>query len=119
MSTIQNTVSARMKALRTNRKMTQWDLAKATGLSQSSITAYERGTRKPDLDALYSIAKGLYAPLSALFEDYSVTYFDQVDMDRLKAFHQDQRLTILFDRIRHLSESDFTLVSQIINRMQH
>lgn len=119
MSTIQNTVSARMKALRTNRKMTQWDLAKATGLSQSSITAYERGTRKPDLDALYSIAKGLYAPLSALFEDYSVTYFDQVDMDRLKAFHNDHRLSILFDRIRNLPETDFELVSQIINRIHH
>ena len=118
MSTIQNTVSARMKALRTSRKMTQWDLAKATGLSQSSITAYERGTRKPDLDALYSIAKSLYAPLSAFFEDYSVTYFDQVDMDRLKAFRKDQRLTLLFDEIRHLSEADFSLVSQIVSRIK-
>ena len=119
MSTIQNTVSARMKALRINRNMTQWDLAKATGLSQSSITAYERGTRKPDLDALYSIAKGLYAPLSALFEDYSVTYFDQVDMDRIKACHKDQRLSILFDRIRNLPKADFELVTQIINRIHH
>ena len=119
MSTIQDTVSTRMKALRTNRNMTQWDLAKATGWSQSSITAYERGTRKPDLDTLYIIAKVLYAPLSAFFEDYSVTYFDQVDVDRLNAFHKDQRLTLLFDQIRHLSDSDFTLVSQIVSRIKY
>lgn len=119
MSAIQTIVSARMKALRTNRNMTQWDLAKATSLSQSSITAYERGTRRPDLDVLYAIAKALYVPLAALFEDYSVTYFDQVDMDRLKAFHKDQRLSYLFDRIRFLSETDFTLVSEIVNRIQH
>ena len=119
MSTIQNTVSSRIKALRVNRKMTQWDLAKATGLSQSTITAYERGTRRPDLDALYAIAKALYVPLAALFEDYSVTYFDQVDIDRLKVLHKDQRLSYLFDRIRFLHETDFTLVSEIVNRIQH
>ena len=119
MSTIQNTVSTRMKALRTNRKISQWELAKATGMSQSAITAYERGTRRPDLDTLYAIAKALYVPLAAFFEDYSVTYFDQVDMDRLKAFHKDQRLSYLFDRIRYLPEKDFTLVSEIVNRIQH
>lgn len=118
MSTIQATVSARIKTLRMNRKMTQTDLAKATGLSQSAIASYENNARKPDLDTLYSIAQKLFVPLSAFFEDYSVTYFDQIDIDRLKAFHQDQSLAFLFDRIRSLSESDFSLVTQIINRIQ-
>ncbi len=119
MGTIRRKVSDRIKYLRNARKMTQAELANAIGLTQGCITNYEAGIREPDLDTLYAIAKALYVPLSAFFDDYSITYIDQADIDRLNILNHNQRLSNLFDKIKHLSESDFNLVSQIINRIHH
>jgi len=118
MSNINTTVGSRIRSIRRTRRLSQEELAKAIGQSQSSITAYERGVREPNFDALYSMATTMFVPISAFFEDYSNTYFDQVDMDRLKAFRKDPELCLLFDRIRRLSQSDRDLMTQLLNRLK-
>ncbi len=47
---------AKVKELRKNRKMTQYDLADATGISRVTITRYENGTRTPTIDNLTTLA---------------------------------------------------------------
>lgn len=118
MGTIQNTVSSRIRTLRLERRMSQAELGKAIGNSQASIAAYENGVRKPDIETLGSIAKALFVPLPDFFKDFSVTYFSQADIGRLKVFHDNEELASLFDKIYHLSQSDFELVNNIVNRLQ-
>jgi transcriptional regulator with XRE-family HTH domain len=52
-------VAARIKALRTKRKLTQQELADTCGLSVSYISMLERGDRSPPLDTLEALAAAL------------------------------------------------------------
>ena len=47
----------RLKALRKSRKMTQEDVAKALGLSKSTVGMYEQGRRQPDNNNLAALCK--------------------------------------------------------------
>ena len=47
----------RLKELRKEENLTQVDLAKATGLSQSAITAWEVGTNSPTATAIVLLAE--------------------------------------------------------------
>lgn len=45
-----------LKLLRTEKKMSQQELADALGISKSSINMYERGERQPNFEVLETIA---------------------------------------------------------------
>lgn len=45
-----------LKLLRSEKKMSQQELANALGISKSSINMYERGDRQPNLNVLEKIA---------------------------------------------------------------
>lgn len=45
-----------LKLLRTEKAMSQQDLADALGISKSAINMYERGERQPNFETLESIA---------------------------------------------------------------
>lgn len=47
----------RLKALRAEKKLTQAQLAKETGLSQSAIAYWERGQRIPNAIAIITLAR--------------------------------------------------------------
>lgn len=49
------------------REMSQYDLAKATGLSQSAITMYERGERRPNDEAAEALADAFNVPKWAIY----------------------------------------------------
>lgn len=49
--------SLRLKSLRSNRGLTQKELADALNMSSSGISSYEQGARFPDVETLMKIAK--------------------------------------------------------------
>jgi DNA-binding XRE family transcriptional regulator len=59
-----------VRVLREFRAMTQTELAKAAGLSQSYLSEIERGSREGTLSTIKAIAKALAVPLTVLTEDY-------------------------------------------------
>ncbi len=63
----------RLKRCRTQKKMTQQELADKTGYSRSSIINWERGTRTPDADVLKKLADALGVSVSYLM--------GEIDMD--------------------------------------
>ena len=52
-----NKFKERLKELRIEKKLSQIDLAKATGISQAGIAKWETGDRTPSLDCLIILAK--------------------------------------------------------------
>lgn len=61
-------VADKIKALRKQKNISQEKLERRSGVSQSSISAIERGERTPTIDTLVMIAKGLCVPVSELIE---------------------------------------------------
>ena len=56
---IANTLAKRMAIARTLRKLTQTELARRAGITQTAYSSYERGAAIPSIIAFYSIAKVL------------------------------------------------------------
>ena len=59
-------VGGRLKRLRTERGVTLTELARATGISKSTLSRLESGQRKPSLELLLPIAQAHRVPLDEL-----------------------------------------------------
>jgi len=57
-----------IKAFRKQRKMSQYDLADAVHMSQSTITSWENGTRRPDYDMIITLADLFHCTTDELLE---------------------------------------------------
>jgi len=65
-------LAQRIRTARENARLSQHELGKGIGLSDKSISAYEKGRSQPPLENLRKIADATYHPL---------TYFTQEDND--------------------------------------
>ena len=59
-------VGARLKRLRTQRRMTLSGVAKATGISKSTMSRLETGQRRPTLELLLALSHAYRVPLDDL-----------------------------------------------------
>jgi transcriptional regulator with XRE-family HTH domain len=59
-------VGARLRRLRTQRRMTLTDVAKATGISKSTMSRLETGQRRPTLELLLALSHAYRVPLDDL-----------------------------------------------------
>ncbi|TDW21986.1 helix-turn-helix domain-containing protein [Kribbella kalugense] len=59
-------VGARLKRLRTQRRMTLTDVADATGISKSTMSRLETGQRRPTLELLLGLSHAYRVPLDDL-----------------------------------------------------
>lgn len=66
-----NKFSERLKELRIEKNLTQGDLAKQTGMTQSGIAKWETGVASPSIDMLIALAKIFGCSI-----DYLVGYSD-------------------------------------------
>lgn len=57
---LRNTVAHRLKVLRAEERMTQEELAVASGVSLSAIQSYESAKQCPLLETTYKLAKALH-----------------------------------------------------------
>lgn len=107
MSAFSNT----LRALRKDHKVTQEELAKAVGVSKSSINMYERGEREPSIETLKKIAKYFHVSMNILLgneeayeeiERFAQTYKDGCRRIALKygLFSDDECKTLPFARLR-------------------
>lgn len=69
-------LSERLKFIRESRKMTQVDLAKLSGLTQSTIANLENGNKEPSIHSLEALAKALDIHIATLFSTEDVYVFD-------------------------------------------
>ena len=102
---IRNLLATRLKNARMEKGFSQRDLALLTGLSDKSISAYEKGKVVPPLEVLVKLARNLDKPISYFLEEelditknISVTLrnmLDELDMIR-------KRLLEIYDEIEKI-----------------
>ena len=64
-----NKVSERIQKLRTERRMSQMDLAVEAGISQGFLAMIETNRKIPTIMTIFKLAKALNVRASALMED--------------------------------------------------
>lgn len=60
-----------LKDIRKSKKITQEQLSKMIGVSQQSISFYEKGTKKPSYKIIVKMSKALCCSVSEIFDSLS------------------------------------------------
>ena len=107
------TFGEKLQKLRKSRNMTQYDLAKAIGASQNTVSQYEHDARNPSFDALNVIAKFFNVPVSSLMP--SESFDSELIQQVADSIHKNPKLGLLFDRARFMTESDLDAVLTVVN----
>lgn len=88
-----NVIGQRIRTMRLSRGMTQADLAKSIGQSQSSITMYETGRREPDFETLEALADVFNVPMVSFVDGGGVVSVgsseDEPQSDDFRLFVRD------------------------------
>lgn len=112
------TLSEAIIEYRKRTGMSQREFARKCNLSHGTVPILEKGynpqtgkKNEPDIMTYRKIAQGMEIPIDTLMEMLDQTELVSLgtamtDNDRLEALHQNQKLGILFDRQRRMSDED-------------
>lgn len=99
-------IGARIQKCRTERKMTQAELAEIIDTNQKHLSRIEGGYHRSTLDAIVAIARALDVSVDYLIADYndsSNTSTLQVILDEIRDFTP-QQLDLLQDNIKTIKK---------------
>ena len=101
-----------IRTLRKKHNMTQFDVSRGIGISQSTVSSIERGARLPSYDMLVRFAEFFRVPVSALTDADNAPGAEEEDIASIISRSPKQRL--LFDRTRYLSDADMDVVLSVV-----
>ena len=87
-------IGARIRQARENANMTQTELAKKIGISNSRLSNWEKGLNRPDVDVVASICKALSISANSLlgiefpYNSDSLSPFEQKHIKKYRALDQ-------------------------------
>ena len=109
----------RLRLLRQKRGLSQQELAKKLGISNSTVSMYERGERSPDLEMLELIGDFFNVDTDYLIgkEVGSMYYLDPDVAQFAQALYERPEMRVLFDASRKLTKEDLEMVTALIEKM--
>ena len=110
-----------LKKLRTNKKLTQEELAQATGLSRSAIGMYEAGSREPSFETLEIFADFFNVDMNTLLDKNQgkPTYcLDPETAKLVRDLYDNPNLRSLMDASRKLAPDDVKNIADIVAKMK-
>lgn len=78
------TIGNKIFKLRTERNLTQKQLADMCGFSQSALNFWENGKRQPKIGQLYKIADALDIPVEYLFGEIHIGLMTEDDIEKIE-----------------------------------
>lgn len=69
----------RLKIIRCQNKLKQYQVAEALGISRSAYCSYETGRRSIDLDTFIRLSKFYNLPLSIFLNEMKIDFFEEYD----------------------------------------
>ena len=110
----------RRKELRTKRGYSQYDLAKKLGVSKSTISMMEIGSRQPSKEVMELIADFFNVTLDYLMgkDDVSFYFFTPEQSDLLVKLTNDEDLYVLVEKIVNGSDEQKERVKQMLKLME-
>ncbi len=111
----------RLRELRIQRGFSQVELAKKLGLSNSTISMYERGEREPDFDTLDLIGDFFNVDVNFLLgkEDGSRYYLEPQVAELAKEVYERDELKTLFDAVKDIPKEDIETVIRMIKGLKN
>lgn len=113
--------SVRLKEAMKNNGLSQTDLANKTGIPRTTISSYVRGVYEPKTDGVYILAKALGVSEAWLigFDVVAARQDVQLKSDKIASLvarmRKDDKFLDMVSQIAELNESEFALVSRMID----
>ena len=106
-----NTFVNNMKYLMNAQGISQADICRELNVSSATASDWCTGKKYPRIDAMQRLADLFGVRYSTLTTERGIE--DYEDMQRIEALHQNQKLRLLFDIQKELSESDLNAVLSV------
>lgn len=104
-----------LRDLRKSRGFSQDRFAKEIGTNQVNVSAWELGTRRPNLETIKHIAETFRVPVSTLISISETGTDDDYVQEIADMLHEHPKVRLLFDRAKYMSESDLDAVLNVIS----
>lgn len=108
--------SERLKQLRMSKGYSQSELANKLGISKSTISMMEVGSRQPSFEMMEMIADFFNVSLDYLMgkEEGSMYYLDPETAELAKEIAQREEMQVLFDAVKNVPKEDIEFVIKMI-----
>lgn len=103
-----------IRNLREARGMTQMDMARMSGISQSAISSLEVGARQPSMEMLDRLADFFGVPRSTFLQSMDEEP-DASTMEIVEQLHHNPKQRLLFSKTKYLSDKDLDVVLSVVN----
>ncbi len=104
-----------LKALRKSRGYSQERFAQILGSNQVNISAWEIGTRMPNLTTIQHIANTFNVPVASLIPHDEKMEDEAYVREVADMLRSDPKIRMLFDRAKYMSSADLDTVLSVIN----
>ncbi|MDD2218247.1 MAG: helix-turn-helix transcriptional regulator [Eubacteriales bacterium] len=118
-------ISDKLKKARKNAGMTQEDVELKSGINKKTISNWENGVSRPDVDSIALLCKLYKIDPNDLFEWESSRnntsqgyYLDPEAAAFAQEIYDNPELRILFDATRKVSKEDLQLVADMVKRLK-
>ena len=104
-----------LRKLRTSRGFSQDRFAREIGSNQVSVSAWEIGSRTPNMETVKHIAAVFHVPVTSLISVEESGHEDDFVREVSDVIRQNPKVRLLFDRAKYLSASDLDTVLSVVN----
>lgn len=104
-----------LKELRKSRGYSQDRFAREIGSNQVNVSAWELGTRTPQISTIRHIADVFHVPLSSLIPLGDTGNDDDFVREVADALQRDPKVRMLFDKTRYMTSYDLDAVLGVVD----
>lgn len=104
----------KFEALLKERKVRAADVARATGITTTTLSAWKAGRYEPKNDKIQKIADYFEVPITYFFDDTPAYYYDEKVAALAEEMNSKPGIRRLFDASRGLSEENLKMFAEMI-----
>lgn len=114
-------LGSRLKKLRTDKKLTQLQVANKVSISEARYNLYENNKRQPDFELLKNLAEVLGTTTDYLLGNDNTTKIinniipDKELADKLSTLVENEKAKILFDKLGELNDEELDQFVDIVS----
>lgn len=108
----------KFEALLKERNVRAADVAKATGITTTTLSAWKKGRYEPKKDKIQLIADFFEVPITYFFDETPAYYYNEKTAELAEELANKPGLRVLFDASRGLSEDNLKMFADMIERFK-
>ena len=112
---IRKILGANLRNLRQSRGYSQFKFAEIVGATQAAISAWELGSREPELGTVFQIANMFKVPVSSLVPIEESSMDDDVTQKVIDAVRQNPGISAAIQKMKFFDEKQLNVVMSVVD----